>query len=519
MLLVGAGSFLLYENSKVYRECYVEAGVEVKAQDFLKNPREEGYFTKGSDVVDITIPGEYHMKIRTGYFAHKSTLYITDTIAPQGEPVKVNLELGDKCEADAFVTDIVDATQVEVAYIQEPDFEASGKQIVQIRLTDAGGNQTTVDSELFISQVVSELTVEAGSEPPKLEDFVIGGEKAEFVTYLEAYNYNVPSDKKVRLRVDGTDYEVDMHIVDTIAPEVKLRDVKGFTLLPRTAEEFILSTYDVTPVSVAYVEEPDVTRAGEQTVEIRVTDAGGNETIKAAKLILEADVEAPVISGVTDLTVFIGDSVAYKKNVTVTDNCADGLQLTVDNSAVNLSAEGTYPITYIARDFAGNETTATANITVRRKVYDVYEVYAMADNALAGIITPEMSLQDKLEAIYRYVRTHISYTGYSEKGNWVQGAYEGFVDGRGDCFTYASMSKALLTRAGIANMDIEKIPSSTRHYWSLINTGDGWYHFDTTPRSKDDPHIVLWTEEQLMAYSTTHHNSHNYDHSLYPEVN
>lgn len=40
LLLVGAGSFLLYENSKVYRECYVEAGVEVTAQDFLKNPEE-----------------------------------------------------------------------------------------------------------------------------------------------------------------------------------------------------------------------------------------------------------------------------------------------------------------------------------------------------------------------------------------------------------------------------------------------------------------------------------------------
>ena len=519
MLIAGVSSFLLYENGKVYGECYVEAGVEVTAQDFLKSPDEKAYFTEDSDLVDITIPGEYHMKIQTGYFAHKSTLYITDTIAPQGEPVRVNLEMGEECGADVFVTDITDATQVEVAYVKEPDFGLPGKQSVQITLTDAGGNRTTVDSELFISQVVSELTVEAGSAPPKLEDFVIEGENARFVSKIDRYSYNMPGDYKVRLKVDGMDYEVVMHIVDTTPPEVEVRNIQGFTLLPRTVDEFVVSTHDITPVTYAYVEEPDVTFAGEQTVEIRVVDSSGNETITTAQLTLENDVEAPVISGVADLTVFIGASVSYKKNVTVTDNCPDGLTLTVDNHAVNLNVEGTYPITYTAKDYAGNETVATANITVRPRVYDENEVYAMADGVLARIITPEMSLPEKLEAIHLYVRTHIRYTGHSEKGNWVRGAYEGFVDGQGDCYVYFAMSKALLIRAGIANMDIEKIPAATRHYWNLVNTGEGWYHFDATPRSVDNPHIVLWTDEQLMAYSTTHNNSHNYDHSLYPEVN
>ena len=519
LLIAGTGSFLLYENSKVYSECYVEAGVKVTAQDFLKNPEDQAYFTEDSDEVDITVPGEYHMIIKTGYFSYKSTLHITDTIAPQGEPVKVNLEMGKECKADAFVTNVLDATQVEMTYMQEPDFRMPGKQDVHITLTDAGGNQTTVDSELFISQVVSELTVEAGNAPPKLEDFVIEGENARFVTNVSRYDYNVPADRIVRLKVDGADYSAVMHIVDTVAPEVEIQDVQGFTLVPRSVDEFILSVDDVTPVTYDYVEEPDVTLAGEQTIEIRVVDSSGNETITTAKLTLEDDVEAPVISGVTDLTVFVGASVSYKKNVTVTDNCPDGLTLTVDNSAVNLSVEGTYPITYIAKDYAGNETTAAANITVRPKAYDENEVYAMADGVLARIITPAMSLPEKLEAIHLYVRTHISYTGHSEKGNWVRGAYEGFVDGKGDCYVYFAMSKALLTRAGIANMDIEKIPASTRHYWNLVNTGEGWYHFDATPRSRDNPHIVLWTDEQLMAYSTTHSNSHNYDHSLYPEVN
>lgn len=519
LLATGTAAFFLYENSRVYKTCYVEAGIEVTAQDFLKNPEDQAYFAEDSDVIDSSVPGEYHLKIRTGYFTHESTLYITDTIAPQGEPVKVNLEMGGECGAEAFVSRITDATQVEISYGKQPDFASPGRQDIEIVLTDLGGNQQVVVSELFISQVVTELTVEAGSMPPELKDFVIEAEEAELLTEIGSWDYAVLGDRIVELRVDGVDYEATMHVVDTIAPEMELRDISDFALLPKTVEDFIISVEDVTEVETAFVSEPDFTVAGEQTVEIRATDAGGNETVKTAKLILEKDVEAPVISGVADMNVVIGDSVAYRKNVKVTDNCPEGLNLTVDSSAVNLNAEGTYPVTYIARDLAGNETIATANVTVRPRVYDVNEVYALADGVLAGIIAPGMSPEQKLEAIYSYVQSHVAYISHSDKGNWVKAAYEGLVEGRGDCYVYASTAKALLTRAGITNLDIAKIPSGTSHYWNLVDVGYGWYHFDTTPRRPDHPHICMWTEAQLMEYSAAHNNCHNYDHSLYPAVN
>ena len=519
LLAAGVTAFFFFENSRVYKECYSEAGVEVSVQDFLRNPEDEAYFTQDSDTYDITVPGEYHLRIKTGFFTHRSSLHISDTIAPQGEPVKVNLEMGEECGADAFVSNITDATLVEVSYAGQPDFTIPGKQSIEVVLTDLGGNQLTVASELFISQVVSELTVEAGSNPPELKDFVIEGETAKFTTNINSFDYTVPSDRIVKLQVDGIDYEVTMHIVDTVAPTVEVQDVSSFTKLPVEVGKFILSVDDVTEVKADFVENPDLTKVGEQTVEICVTDAGGNETVQSAKLTLEEDVEAPVISGVTDLSVLVGSAVSYKKNVVVTDNCPEGLNLSVDNSAVNLNVEGTYPITYIARDAAGNETTAMANITVRPKVYDENEVYALADGVLARIITPDMTPEQKLEAIYSYNQSHIAYISHSEKGNWVRAAYEGLADGRGDCYVYACTAKVLLTRAGITNMDIEKIPSRSRHYWSLVNLGYGWYHFDTTPRSSGHPHICMWTEAQLMEYSTAHYNSHNYDHSLYPEVN
>lgn len=518
VFLAAALFFFLSENGRVYKECHAEAGVEVSIQDFLKKADETAFFTEESDTIDVASPGEYHVVIQTGWFPHKSTLYITDSIAPQGSPVKLNLEMGKKAEAASFVTGIMDATKVEAAFMEEPDFAKVGAQEVKIMLTDAGGNQTEIDAELFISQVVSELFVEAGSGPPKLEDFVIEGENAEFLSKINAYNYTVPADKKVSLKVDGTVYEVMMHIVDTILPVVEVQDIQGFTLLPRKAEDFLISIKDETKTEVCFVKEPNIEAEGEQIVEIRVTDAGGNETVAPAKLTLQKDTEPPVINGAADLYLFIGSSVSYKKNITVTDNCLEGLTLTVDNRAVNLNEEGDYPVIYTAKDFAGNETSVSVHVYVKERTYSEEAVYALADEALARIITPEMQPLEKVQAIFNYNKSHIGYISHSEKESWVRAAYEGLADCKGDCYVYACTAKVLLTRAGIANLDIAKIPTKTSHYWNLVNLGEGWYHFDTTPRH-DHPTIFMWTEAQLMEYSANHYGSHNYDHSLYPEVN
>lgn len=518
VLAVSAAFFLLYENNKVYGECFVEAGVEVTVQDFLKDADEQAFFAEGSDVIDSAVPGEYHVKIKTGLLPHKSILHIVDTIAPAGEPERVTLEIGETCVAAAFAGRITDATAVTVSYAEDPDFSKPGAQEVKVLLTDMGGNQTELTSELFVSRVVEELTVEAGNGPPALQDFVIEGEEAAFVTGIYQFDYTVPADKEVTLRVDGADYKTILHIVDTIAPEMTVRDLQSFTKVPRKPEEFVASVRDVTEVSLRFREEPDITLVGGQTVAIVAADQGGNETVKEAKLILSADTEAPVITGVEDLTILEGDAISYKKNVTVTDNCPDGLELIVDNSAVNLSEEGEYPVTYIARDASGNETTVTATVIVEPRMYDLQTVYALADSVLAEITTPEMTPLEKVKAIYRYNTGNIAYINHSEKNDWAQAAYEGLAEHRGDCYVYACTAKVLLDRAGIQNMDIEKIPTSRRHYWNLVNLGDGWYHFDTTPRT-DHPTIIMWTEAELMEYSGQHHNSHNYDHTLYPEVN
>ena len=114
-------------------------------------------------------------------------------------------------------------------------------------------------------------------------------------------------------------------------------------------------------------------------------------------------------------------------------------------------------------------------------------------------------------------KTNIGYTGTSNKDSWTIGAYQAFTKKSGDCFNYYAAAKAMLDVCGIQNVDIVKSDTShSAHYWSLINLGDGWYHFDATPR-KGGGNFFMLTDAELAAYSTKHKNSHIFDSSLYPE--
>jgi hypothetical protein len=50
-----------------------------------------------------------------------------------------------------------------------------------------------------------------------------------------------------------------------------------------------------------------------------------------------------------------------------------------------------------------------------------------------------------------------------------------------------------------------------------VNIGEGWYHLDCTPR-KDGSTFFYLTDAELAAYSDSHNGTHNFDHSLYPDI-
>lgn len=508
--------FHFYIRSLAYGVCHVEAGVSVTPQDFLKKQDPQAFFTDKSDVIDINVPGEYHVYIKSGLFTHKCLLYIEDTIAPQAETVPVQIGYNETCEAGAFVTNIQDATQVKAAFKEQPNFSKVGIQTVTIVLSDLSNNETVLESQLHIVPVKTELVWEAGSDYPSADDFVLTGKEKIMLT--EDINITTPSKQDVEIQVDGVVYKSILNIVDTVAPVVEVQDLSAFAKQPLSPEDFVVSIEDATQVTVEFADEIDTSQIGEQSVKLRFTDEGKNTVTADATLTLKEDTQNPEIIGARDISHIIGDTISYRKNVTVKDNCEQGLQLLIDDSKVNLDAEGVYPLTYKAVDASGNTSSVTVQVTVKKRAYSLDEVYSYADKVLASIITNDMSGYDKLRAIFNYVKGHVSYIDNSDESNWVKGAYEGLVLRKGDCFVFASTARALLTRAGIQNIQVAKIPDTVTHFWNIVDIGEGWYHFDTCPR-RDHTSIFYWTDAQLMDYSARNNNSHNYDHSAYPKVN
>lgn len=519
LLAVSAGGVLLYKDSLVYPVCRTEAGGTVTAADFLKKADAEAVFTEDSDIIDTSIPGEYHVKIKTGLFTVKSTLIVEDTIAPVLEVCDVTLSYGETCKASDFVVHLLDYTLATASFVEEPDFSKTGKQIVRIQAVDLGGNTTTQTAQLWLTPVMTSLRAELGGKLPEASAFAVGNTTAEYVSCN--VDMNVAGSYPVQIKAEGELYESVLLVEDTTGPELIVQNVSGFTLLEKELEEFVVSVEDISGISsLAFEKEPDFTLTGEQTVTIIATDGYGNKTEKEAVLSLAADEEPPVFEKAEDFIVWLGDTVAYKSKVTVTDNSGAEVTLKVDASAVDLKTEGSYPVTYTATDAAGNSTEKTLTVTVKVYRADEEELNNKIDKIFTKIFKDGMTNREKCKAIYDYIRSTVSYVSSSEKGDYIKAAMEGLTKGKGDCYVYFSLSKAMLTRAGFPNMDIERIRvGDSMHFWNLVDIGDGhgWYHFDATPRV-GRPYIFLWDDATMWEYSDSHNGSHNYDKTLYPEI-
>ena len=202
----------------------------------------------------------------------------------------------------------------------------------------------------------------------------------------------------------------------------------------------------------------------------------------------------------------------FKKYISVEDDRDTKVRIVVDTSQVNFNKTGTYKVIYRATDSAGNTAKTYAKIGVRvAKKLDTY-----CDKILSRIIKPSWSDTKKVNAIYRYTRNLISYTGHSDKSNWEKAAVDGFNCGLGDCFTYYAVARALLTRAGIPNIEVTRVAGYGHHWWNMVYVQGGFYHFDACPR-RGGGNFCMVTDRQLKAYSSRHGNSHIWAYKKKPK--
>lgn len=495
----------------VERSLTIEAGDDmVNAEDFFK--KETRAFFVNEELPDTSKPGKYDLTVRNGIIRHNVTLYIQDTQPPVAVPKHVRMKQGKKIlSASSFVKNISDKTEVTAEFEAPLDYNKLGDSDVTVILTDLGDNVTRYDTKLTVypEEIIPDITVEAGYAGLSVRDFLQSGSPEYdgdcIVTEINDELLHKAGANYIEIMYCSVIYTVKLTVKDTVSPAGYVVSQVTYKGKPIEAEAFISKVYDETPVTISYTEEPDFDSIGAKIVEIILRDGAGNTRTYKATLTVEGDTGKPVIEA-ENRTVYIGDNIRFSDGVKAFDDCDGEVPVTVDIGGFDKETAGEYPVKFSATDKSGNTAERTVIFTLKNKFAYQYthEVMdALFSSVYSGLeINEAMSEKEKVKKIYDYVRENISYNGTSEKSDWEQEAYRGLRSKSGDSFTFYSISRKLLTMAGIENTPVERIKSDSSHYWNMITVDGVKYHFDTCPHYKDFPiDSYMLTDKEAAEYS------------------
>ena len=379
---------------------------------------------------------------------------------------------------------------------------------------------------LLFTGCAKQSSIEAGQSITTYD--LTGDENATFgadfdpdcVNHAGKHTFSVISgDKTIKIKLT---------VKDTTAPTMQVKRVYWAvgTKLP-DPKYFVASTTEVDTYTGEYVGElPEFNSYIDYQVQVQYTDASGNKSPVYDVVLTPFLDDVPPTIEAHDIECRVGDGIVYRNYVTLSDNCAGEVKLSVDSSKVNTNREGSYTVYYTATDASGNEAKAQATVLVVTMNVTDEMLYTEIDKVIARIITPDMDKAAQCRAIYTYVQGNIVYVNTSTKGDWKYAAYMAlFSSGTGDCYSYFAASKAFFERLGIENLDIQRLPGYTdnTHFWSLVNIGTKenpvWYHYDSTRLTAAyNVSGCLLTDAQVTAYDQWRAGDYFriYDKSKYP---
>jgi hypothetical protein len=483
-------------------EVTIEAGnvSELTERQFIET-NDDGIFVSDVDTIDLTMPGKYKVKVKIGFMTYESNLTIVDTVKPVLVLKAIISPLNKELKAEDFVQNAFDQTELKYRFVVAPDPTKIGVQKVDIMATDLGNNSIIQSTTVLISQVKDKVTIEAGSGLPQIQDFLLETRTNEtFVTNLEALNLVVGS-YPIEIRMDDRILTSLLEVVDTVAPKGRVLSLKAYMGDTVTADHFVTDIVDASDVTVSFKIAGSVT-AKEGTFEpaIVLTDAGGNKTELIGRIVVVRDTTAPVISGsgLRDRTVFIGESFSVKSQVYANDN-RDGRVTLYIGGSVNFDAVGVYPITFSAKDRAGN--VATQRITITVKIHPPFvakastgntELDQIVDGLFAQLLHADMSAYQITYTLYEFGHV-IRYKADTVPSDWVIRAIDALKTRTGNCFGRAYAMQALYIRAGITNR--VRVQYALRHAWNQVDIGNGWQNVDFYY------HIFLQSDAYLKRYA------------------
>lgn len=500
------------------------------ADDFATQYAQDGYakITKvGTHTVPLVVDGK-------NYTVHVT---VKDTVAPKASSCMVTVNQGDSLQAERCVTNIEDETSVSCGFQNAPDLTQAGVVEEVVVLTDEGGNCTQIPVTITVVKagkfLADSYTIEAGTGFPTADSLVVLNKAGNYVTDVSTINTCLVGKYTLKLEIDGAIYTTKLIIEDTIAPTATVAPMTIYygATFPQ-ANSFVSAIVDRGPVTVSYETDPGEKVVDQTAVRIVLTDQGGNRTVYSVQCNIVRDDEAPVfITFPKEIDADIGSSIIWRALVSATDDSGT-VDLSLDTSAVNLKKPGTYTASLVAKDPAGNTTKQTVKIILHDNSVTKEMMDRVCEEILSEIVAENMTAQQKLYAIYKYVVTNIKYVSDSPHDDVRREAYLSLTSRpKGDCFAFCAAAHELIAYLGFETQIVRRDVSLTKqygnHFWVLVNCGTEenplWYHHDASPHSKPyDLETYMMTDAQVKAYTnyraSTSSKKHYYtfDTSLHP---
>ena len=524
-LAMGAG-----QANPVRGRVVIEAGSEIPPvwaflyDDGADAARDFAEFITDMSVFDPELPvlGEFVVEFTYNRKNYSSVLQIIDTVPPRGTFINRLSVTGDYIYPEMFVRDIFDATFVTVSYYRDVDFYRPGEQVVWVSLKDEGGNETMLVGFVYIMDGVRTKNVELGVRDVELriEDFVFNERDrtgAFFITDIGEINSDVVGVFPVEMWVMGRGERFFVNVEDTVPPRADAVDVVSYVGIKRDASDFVVNIVDFSEVEVYFADEPDWDVLGEFVVGIVLEDAAGNIGMVESRLNIVEDTDPPVFLGVNTIYVALGERVMFRQQGITAWDARDGeVEFTVDASGVDTGVIGRHYAYFEAVDSSGNAARTAVPVVVSSIDPDV--VFTMAQDVLDTIIREGMTDYQKANAIYIWTKDNINYQGQSTRDDKIIGAFEGFTRRSGDCYTYYAVSSLMLDMVGIPNITLERVGGRTRHWWSIIDVGLGWHHFDTTRHQDRNSGFHLTAARALQLTDTRSGGAYyTFDSEVLPE--
>lgn len=165
----------------------------------------------------------------------------------------------------------------------------------------------------------------------------------------------------------GHEAKAVVHVTDTTAPTLEVRDYMADMTQDVKPEDMVTSAKDAGEVTVAFASDTeDLTPKGKHRVTIVATDEFGNKTERQATLDRVEDTTKPQLKS-DNKTLKVKQGTAFElSGITATDDMDPEPAITWDEDSIDMTKAGDYEVTVVATDRSGNKSELKQKVTVEK---------------------------------------------------------------------------------------------------------------------------------------------------------